>query len=57
MSDQGTCDVKSSKKTKWGEKWDDDWDDWESTHWDEIAAESIRKQKIEKVYLPQCLFD
>ena len=56
MSDQGTCDVKSSKKTKSNE-WDDDWDDWESTHWDEIAAESIRKQKIEKVYLPQCLFD
>ena len=51
MSDHGTCDEKSSKKTKSNE-WDDDWDDWDSTHWDEIAAESIRKQKIEKVYLP-----
>lgn len=49
----GTCDEKSSKEKK-PNVWDE-WDDWDSTQFDEIAAEIIKKQRIEKVYLP-CVY-
>ena len=45
MSEEGTCDEKSSKK----KNAEDLIHDWESDQFDAMAFEIIKKQKIEKV--------
>ena len=47
MSDEGTCDEKSSEK----KNAEDLIHDWESDQFDVMAAKIIKKQKIEKVSL------